>query len=77
MIFEKVKTLIAEQLNLDPAGITEKSDLLNELGADSLDVVQMLITLETEFGIEFGDDEIKSIKTAGDVASFIEKHKQE
>lgn len=75
MISEKVKKMIAEQLGLDPASVTDTSDLINELNADSLDIVQMLISLETEFGIEFDDQELKSIKTVGDVIKFIEKHR--
>lgn len=76
MVFEKVRALIAEQLNIPVAKITEQSEFLNGLDADSLDIVQMLISMETEFGIEFDDDEIKTLKTVGDVVRFIEKHKR-
>jgi len=75
MISEKVSKLIAEQLGLEPGSVTETSDLINELNADSLDIVQMLISLETEFSIEFDDQELKSIKTVGDVIKCIEKHR--
>ncbi|HOB64531.1 MAG: acyl carrier protein [Clostridiales bacterium] len=75
MIFQKVKKLIAEQLGIPADDITEDSDFINDLNADSLDIVQMLISLESEFGLEFGDDEIKAIKTVGDVVKFIENHR--
>ena len=75
MILQKVIKMIAEQLGISPDDITESSDLINELNADSLDIVQMLISLENEFGIEFDDDEIKVVKTVGDVAKFIENHR--
>ncbi|MDD3946468.1 MAG: acyl carrier protein [Clostridia bacterium] len=75
MTLQKVKNLIAEQLGMSPEDITETSDLINELNADSLDIVQMLISLENEFHVEFDDDEIKVIKTVGDVAKFIENHR--
>ncbi|HHT83818.1 MAG: acyl carrier protein [Christensenellales bacterium] len=75
MVLEKVKSLIAEQLGISEEDITEESSLVNDLGADSLDIVQMLISLEKEFGIIFGDEEIKAIKTVGDAVKFIDTHK--
>lgn len=74
MTLQKVKKLIAEQLGISADSISEASDLINELNADSLDIVQMLISLENEFGIEFDDDEIKILKTVGDVVKFIDNH---
>ena len=75
MVLEKVKSLIAEQLGISEEDITEESSLVNDLGADSLDIVQMLISLEKEFGIIFGDEEIKAIETVGDAVKFIDTHK--
>lgn len=75
MILQKVKSLTAELMGISIDSITENSDFINELNADSLDIVQMLITLENEFNIEFADDEIKVIKTVGDVVRFIENHR--
>lgn len=75
MTLQKVKKLIADQLGISPDNITENSDLINGLNADSLDIVQMLISLEGEFNVEFDDDEIKVIKTVGDVVKFIENHR--
>lgn len=71
-MLEKLRNLIASQLDIDVNDVNEDSDLVQDLGADSLDVVQMLILLEKEFGVEFEEDEIKNIKTVGDVEKFIE-----
>lgn len=75
VVLDKVKSLIGKQLGISESDITEESALVNDLGADSLDIVQMLISLEKEFGIVFGDDEIKTIKTVGDAVKFIDTHK--
>lgn len=75
MTLSKVKKLIADQLGVSADSISENSDLINELNADSLDIVQMLISLENEFNIEFNDDEIKVVKTIGDVVKFIDSRK--
>ncbi|HHU43840.1 MAG: acyl carrier protein [Bacillota bacterium] len=75
VVFDKVKSLIAQQLGISESDITEDSSLVNDLGADSLDIVQMLISMEKEFGIVFDDNEIKNIKTVGDAVKFIDTHK--
>ena len=75
VVFDKVKSLIAQQLGISESDITEDSSLVNDLGADSLDIVQMLISMEKEFGIVFDDSEIKNIKTVGDAVKFIDTHK--
>lgn len=72
MILEKVKKLVASQLNISAEKITEKSKLIEDLGADSLDVVEMLTTLEDEFGIAISDEEATSMQTIGEVVKIIE-----
>ena len=72
MILEKVKKIIAEQLDFDISEITAESSIADDLGADSLDVVDMVMTFEDEFGIEIPDDAVETIKTVGDVVKFIE-----
>ena len=67
--------MIADQLMIDESEITLESDFVKDLNADSLDLVQMLIMLEKEYGITFTDDEIKSVKTVGDVVGYIENGK--
>ncbi len=72
MIFEKVKKIIAEQLDFDESEITAESSIADDLGADSLDVVDMIMTFEDEFGIEIPDEAVETIKTVGDVVKYIE-----
>ncbi len=71
MIGEKIKELIAKQLGIEASEISDQADLVNDLGADSLDIIQMLISLEREFSIVFNDEQIKKIKTIGDVIEFV------
>lgn len=72
-MFEKVKKILAEQLMIEEDTITMESDMVSDLGADSLDLVQLLIIMEKEYKITFTDEEIKSIKTVADVVGHIEK----
>ena len=72
-IFEKVKELIADQLDVaDKEGITEASSITDDLGADSLDVVDLVMALEDEFSVEIPEDEVENIKTVGDIVKYIE-----
>lgn len=73
MSFEKVKKLLAEQLNISPEIITLKSKVIEDLGADSLDVVEMLMVLEEEFNITVTDEESLTMKTVGDIVNLIDK----
>lgn len=73
MSFEKVKKLLAEQLNIDPKTVTLKSKIIEDLGADSLDVVEMLMVLEDEFNITVTDEESLTLKTVGDIVTLIDK----
>ncbi len=74
-MLDKIKNLIAEQLYIDASEINEESKFVDDLGADSLDIVQMLIAMEKEFGVSFEDEEIAEIKTVRDAVSLIEKKK--
>ena len=69
---EKVKSLLASQLNIDAGKISENSKIIEDLGADSLDVVEMLMTLEDEFNVTVADEESVNLKTVGDIAKLIE-----
>ncbi|MBR1868094.1 MAG: acyl carrier protein [Clostridia bacterium] len=71
--YEKVVSLLAEQLGLDKANITPESDIIKDLGADSLDVVQMLMAMEDEFGITVSEDDAASLKTVADIVAVINK----
>ncbi len=71
-IIEKVKAVIVEQLNVDEADVTEEASFVDDLGADSLDIVELVMALEEEFGISIPDEQAESIKTVGDAIAFIE-----
>ena len=75
MIFEKIKELLADQLDVSADDMTMESDIANDLGADSLDVVELLMSIEDEFEIDIPDEEIENIKTIGDVVKYIEERK--
>ena len=75
-IEEKVKEAVAKHLKIDKSRISLKSDLVRDLGADSLDVVEIVITLEKEFGFEFTDDELNNLKKVGDLVTVIENRKK-
>lgn len=72
MVLEKVKAILAEQFDVEEEKITAETDLQEDLGADSLDVVDLLMSIEDEFEIEIPDDEIENIKTVGALVSYIE-----
>ena len=74
MDFEKVKNMIAEQLKVDPAEIKPESRLMEDLKADSANIMVMIMDLEDKFGIMVEDDQIMKMKTVGDVVDYIEKH---
>ena len=74
MIFEKVRDAIAEQLEMNPDEITLDSDLTKDLKTDSVDVIEIVMGLETEFGLEFAFDDLETLKTVGDVVRYIEEH---
>jgi len=72
MIFDTVKDILVTQLDLDADQVTGDSGIAEDLGADSLDVVELLMAIEDEFGVEIPDDEIENIKTVDDLVKYIE-----
>lgn len=74
MIFDKVKSIICEQLDLEEDKVTMDSNILEDLGADSLDIIDLIMSFEDEFDIEVPDEEIEGIKTVGDLVKYIEEH---
>ena len=74
MVFETVKKMIAKQLKVDEAAITENSRLVEDLKADSANVMVMIMDLEDNYGIIVEDDQIMKLKTVGDVVKYIEDH---
>lgn len=74
MVFDKVKEIICDQLDIEEDKITMESDIIEDFDADSLDVVDLIMSLEDEYGIELPDEEVESIKTVGDIVRYIEDH---
>ncbi|MCL1788077.1 MAG: acyl carrier protein [Defluviitaleaceae bacterium] len=72
MVFEKVRGIIADQIGTPEDSITLQTSLLDDIGADSLDIFQIVSNLEEEFGIEFAKDAVEGMKTVGDAVAFIE-----
>ena len=74
MTFEKVRGMIAEQLQVSAESITPETRLVEDLKADSANVMVMIMDLEDKYGIMVEDDQIMKLKTVGDVVAYIEKH---
>lgn len=72
MVFEKIKEMLAAQLDIEEDKISMESSIVDDLGADSLDVVDLIMSLEEEFDIEIPDEEIENIKQVGDLVKYIE-----
>ncbi|MBQ8646755.1 MAG: acyl carrier protein [Oscillospiraceae bacterium] len=71
-IFERIRSMLAEQLEIDEDRITMDSNIMEDFDADSLDLVDMVMSLEDEFGIEVPDEDVEKFHTVGDVVRFIE-----
>lgn len=72
---EKIKAIIVEQLGVDESEVTPEAHFIDDLGADSLDTVELVMALEEEFGVEISDEDAEKIQTVGDVAKYIDKLK--
>ncbi len=72
MVFEKVKAILSEQFDVEEDSITLESSIADDLGADSLDIVDLLMSIEDEFEIEVPDEEVENIKTVGELVKYIE-----
>lgn len=75
-LFDDVRAVIVEQLGVNADEVKENSNFIDDLNADSLDVVEMIMALEEKFGIEIPDQDAEAIKTVKDVVDYIEKAKQ-
>ncbi|MDR0666093.1 MAG: acyl carrier protein [Campylobacteraceae bacterium] len=73
-LFDDVKEVVVEQLNVNPAEVKEESKFVEDLGADSLDVVELVMALEEKFDIEIPDTDAEKIVTVGDAIKYIEAH---
>ena len=77
MIFDKLKEIVADQLDVDAEKVTMDSNITEDLGADSLDTVDLVMSIEEVFDIEIPDEAVEKIKTIGDIVNYIEESKQE
>ena len=75
-IAEKVKKMIVEQLGVNESEVQPEAKFIDDLGADSLDIVELVMALEDEYGIEIPDEDAEKIETVGDAISYIEEHKK-
>lgn len=74
MVFERIREIICEQLDLEEDSITMDSDIMEDFEADSLDLVDLVMSLEDEFNMEVPDDQIENFRTVGDVVRYIEEN---
>jgi acyl carrier protein len=75
--FEKVKAIIKDKLGINEEKITEKATFVNDLGADSLDVVEFVMEVETQFGITIPDEDAGKMATVGDAVKYIDAHRKD
>jgi len=73
-LFEKIKTVVVDQLGVEEDDVTEDAAFVDDLGADSLDIVELVMALEEEFGVSIPDEQAEKIKTVGDAVDFITEH---
>lgn len=72
MVFEKIRSILCDQLDVEEDKVTMDADIVDDLGADSLDVVDLVMSLEEEFDCEIPDDVAEKIKSVGDLVRYIE-----
>ena len=72
MVLEKVCKILCDQLDVEESAVTMDADIASDLGADSLDVVDILMSIEDEFNVEIPDEAIENVKTVGDIVNYLE-----
>lgn len=77
MVFDKIKDIIVEQLDVEEDAVTMEASITEDLGADSLDVVDLVMSIEESFDVEIPDEEVENIKTVGDIFKYIENKVEE
>jgi acyl carrier protein len=73
-IYDRLKGIVTEQLGVDEEEVTPEASFVDDLNADSLDLVELIMSLEEEFGLEISDEDAEKILTVGDAANYIEEH---
>ena len=74
MVFDRIKEILVDQLDLEEDKVTMEADIVEDLEADSLDVVDLVMSIEDEYGLEVPDDQIENFRTVGDVVRYIEEN---
>ncbi len=74
MIFDKIKEIVIEQLGVEEDIVTPEANIQDDLGADSLDIVDLIQTIEDEYDLSIPDEAVESIKTVGDIVAYVEKN---
>ena len=77
MVFEKVRDILVNQLDVEEEKVTMEASITDDLGADSLDVVDLVMSLEEEFDVEIPDDQVEKIKTVGDIVKYVEEKEED
>ena len=75
-MFDEIKEIIVDALSCDAAGVTMEANLFDDLGADSLDAVELNLALEEKLGVSIPDEEMANMKTVGDIVTYVENHKE-
>ncbi len=76
-MFEKIQEIIADKLSVDPETITLEASFIDDLNADSLDIVELIMALEDELEMEIPDEDVENFKTVGDVVNYVKEHHEE
>ncbi|MEG0238267.1 MAG: acyl carrier protein [Clostridium sp.] len=76
-MFEKIQEIIAEKLSVDASEITQEASFIDDLNADSLDIVELIMALEDELDMEIPDEDVEGFKTVGDVVEYVKNHVEE
>ena len=74
MVFDKVKAILVDQLDVDENKVTMEASITDDLGADSLDIAEIVMSIEEEFNVEVPDEQLQNIKVVGDIVKYIEEN---
>lgn len=73
-VYERLQSIVAEQLGVEPDQVVREAEFVQDLNADSLDMVELVMSLEEEFGVEISDDDVENLRTVGDAVDYIDEH---
>ncbi len=76
-MFEKIQAIIADKLSIDAESVTMEASFIDDLNADSLDIVELVMALEDELDMEIPDEDVENFKTVGDVVQYVKAHNEE